>query len=302
MNNIHGWVGVDKPTGISSAHCLNKIKRILSIKKIGHTGTLDPFASGVLCVAIGEATKTIQFINSDILKKYEFVIQFTKETDTLDCEGKVTATTDKIPDRKQLIDVLPKFIGFITQIPPKFSAIKVKGERAYNLARKGYEFELKPREVYIKHLELLDFCDDKAKLLVECSKGTYIRCLGAEIARSLGSLGYLNYLRRMQDLKFDEKNIISLEFLDKIMHNADEKEAMFINELHNFIYPLDIVLDDILAFQVDKFQQLELRNGKKVRVNLGIPDQIIRAKFNEQLVAICRLENKYLQPVRVFNI
>jgi tRNA pseudouridine55 synthase len=293
MNNFNSWIGIDKTVGISSAYCLNQLKRIVQVKKIGHTGTLDPFASGVLCVAIGEATKTIQFINHDQFKEYEFVVKFGAETDTHDSEGKIIAETAVIPTQEDIYKVINNFIGKIIQIPPKYSALKVNGKRAYKLARLGQEFELKAREIEIASLELLELQGNQAKFKVSCSKGTYVRVLGADLAKSLGSLGHLIALRRTKDMIFNEKNIFSLEKLIELVHNR---------QLENYLHDFDAVLDDISVLQIDEEQRSAIRQGKQIRVTSEYSKDFLRVKCGGKLVAICRQVNNLLMPVRVFNI
>ncbi len=302
-NLLSGWLGIDKPENISSAHCLNKLKKFIPTKKIGHTGTLDPFASGVLCVALGEATKTIQFLNPNKSKIYECVIEFGKTTDTLDSDGEIIEETNILPLKDDFLKAIRKFTGKIEQIPPKYSALKIDGKRAYDLARKGEEFTLAAREVEVKSIELLEWLGNKAKIKVECSKGTYIRSLGADIAKSLGSLGYLSYLRRTGDLIFCEENIISLEFFNNLVHNAEDKKDKIANDKSflNYLQPIDSVLDDILAVDLGEDKQLDLRHGKKIKNNINVSDEIIKVKNNDDLVAICRNENGFFVPIRIFN-
>lgn len=300
MNSF--WIAIDKPIGITSAKCLSIVRKLLNIKKIGHTGTLDPFASGVLCIAVGEATKTIPFINTELPKEYEFTIKFGEATDTLDSDGEIIARTAIHPSKELLDRVLPKFIGKIEQIPPKFSAIKVNGKRAYHLARAGENFKLPTRKVTVQNLQMLKSVNKSATFKVTCSKGTYVRTLGDDIAKATGSLGHLIHLRRTKDLIFENNNIISLEILKKIVHNATEKNEDLLKNLQKYIYNIDAVLDDIPAVNVYDEVQLALQQGKKIKFNDKISTMHVRAKNNGQLIAICAVEDNAMQPLRVFNI
>jgi len=301
MNKYNCWLAIDKPVGFTCGKILAKIKKILNTKKIGHTGTLDPFASGVLCVAVGEATKTIPFINDKQSKSYEFVIIFGQKTDTLDSDGEIIEENDIRPEKSRVEDILAKFTGEIEQIPPKYSALKIDGERAYNLARKGVDFELKSRKVNIHSLKMLEWNEDSAKFSVECSKGTYIRTLGEDIAATVGCLGHLTYLRRTKDLCFDESNIIELDFLDKVVHNAsvnlDDHSSRRSSKV---FYPVDYVLDDILAVSLDKLQLKDIKQGRIVKINQNYNSRV-RAKYQDKLAAVGWLHQNNLQPIRVFN-
>ncbi|MEQ9115965.1 MAG: tRNA pseudouridine(55) synthase TruB [Rickettsiales bacterium] len=299
MNKRNCWLAIDKPVGYTCGKVLAKIKKILNTKKIGHTGTLDPFASGVLCVAVGEATKTIPFISDSFTKTYECVIKFGQKTDTLDSDGKIIDSNDKRPNRKDLENILEKFRGEVEQIPPKYSALKVNGKRAYDLARKGEEFELKSRKIKIHKLELLEFDRETAKLVVECSKGTYIRSLGEDIAAELGCLSHLIYLRRTKDLCFSEDNIIKLDFLDKMVHNAPGNLGEEQSEPKVF-YPVDYVLDDILAVPLDKQQLADIKQGRVIEITKNCSSRV-RARYQSKLVAVGWLNENKLQPNRVFN-
>jgi len=193
--DISGWLVVDKPAGWSSNAVVNKVRWAMQAKKAGHAGTLDPEATGVLAVALGEATKTVQWV-MDGEKAYRFTVRWGEERDTDDAEGEVIETSDKRPTREEIETVLPRFTGEIQQLPPKFSAIKVKGERAYDLARDGEEVKLKPRPVEIHDLALVGMPDaDTAIFEAACGKGTYVRALARDMGRALGCLGHINQLQ-----------------------------------------------------------------------------------------------------------
>ena len=194
-DKIDGWINLDKPIGLTSTQAMAKVRWLLKAQKAGHAGTLDPLATGILPIALGEATKTISFIQ-DGLKTYSFTVRWGEQRDTDDMEGKVIATSDNRPSEDQIRALLPKYTGDILQTPPKFSAIKIDGERAYDLARDGEEVELQPREVYIGSLGLLETRPDEADFLMTCGKGTYVRSLARDMGRDLGCLGFITALKR----------------------------------------------------------------------------------------------------------
>lgn len=278
---------------MSSAKVVAIIKRNFKKTKVGHAGTLDPFASGVLPIAVGEATKTISFAQ-DHNKEYVFTLQFGKQTDTLDPEGKVILESEYIPSKEEVEMILPKFCGKILQTPPIFSALKVNGKRAYELARADVEFELKPREVSILSLDLIDYSplNRTATLRVECGKGTYIRSLARDIAYELGSCAYVLALRRTKVGIFCEKSLISLEKIEQIVHN---------DSLERELRSVDIVLDDILVLYVSEEKVPDIRNGKAILVSSN-EQGIVLVKSDDKPIALGNISNYYFQPTRVFNL
>ena len=208
-NDINGWILIDKPINIGSTQVVSKLKWALSPQKIGHAGTLDPLATGLLPIALGYATKLIPFVMNE-KKTYEFQITWGSETTTDDKEGDITQTTLKRPTKAEVEKVLPSFIGEISQLPPAYSAIKVDGKRAYDMARAGQEFSLKPRPVLIDSITLLRFSDVSADFRVVCGKGTYVRSLGRDIGRALGCLGHISILRRTACGPFRVEKALSL--------------------------------------------------------------------------------------------
>src|SRR5487761_1725353 len=208
--DVHGWVVLDKPVGMTSTHAVSVIKHLYSAKRAGHAGTLDPLASGCLPIALGEATKTVPFV-VDGRKTNRFTVRWGEERDTDDAEGRVVGTAEGRPDAAAIGAMLPRFVGRIEQVPPRFSAIKIAGERAYDLAREGETVELSPRSVEIYRLELLEIPDrDHAVFGCECGKGTYVRSLARDLGRALGVLGHVSQLRRSRVGPFDESDMISL--------------------------------------------------------------------------------------------
>ena len=225
-NKYNGWLVVDKEIGMTSRYVVNVICKTLKQKKVGHAGTLDPFATGVLAIAVGKATKTISHIMPG-LKKYEFVIKWGKSTDSHDLDGKITSISKKKPNLQEIRDILESFKGEIMQIPPKFSAIKVNGKRAYNLAREGKEFEIKPRKVYLKSIKLLN--DKKNiktcnKFEIVCGKGFYVRSLVRDICSKLSVDGHTISLKRLESLPFTLDNAITLDKFLQLYKKNDWKK------------------------------------------------------------------------------
>lgn len=289
-NKLNGWLNIDKPLGVTSNQVLGYLKRVLGNKpKIGHAGTLDPLASGILPIALGEATKTIPHL-LEARKTYEFTIKFGSETDTEDAEGKITKTTDILPDLEALKNILPQFIGKIRQTPPAYSAIKINGQRAYDLARKGEEFEIKEREVTIWDLELCNWGLGEATLRATCSKGTYIRSLGRDIARALGSLGHIIYLRRTSYGMFTEADSVKLDL------SLQMERDYLISRMRS----TDVVLDDIPVLQVDFETVKRLRNG--LIIDADFPQGVYRIYFENKFQAIAGSSGNSLKTQRVFNL
>lgn len=287
---INGWINLNKPLGITSTGALNKLKYHLRPEKIGHAGTLDPLATGVLPVALGEGTKCINLL-MDAKKTYEFTITFGERRSTDDAEGEVVATSDKIPTDDEISTVLGRFTGPIQQTPPIYSAIKVDGERAYALARAGEQVELKSREVTIHALDLLKMDGKTASFRAQVSKGTYIRSLGRDIAQTAGSEGYISRLHRAAVGPFHDTDAISLDFLENPAHNAPP------------ILPLGTALDDIPVCALDGQQLARLRHGQSVALtNPVAPAEPIAVLFEGELVALAKTDGHTLFPVRLLNI
>ena len=222
---MHGWIVLDKPIGMTSTHAVAVIKHLFAAKRVGHAGTLDPLASGCLPIALGEATKTVPFV-VDSRKTYLFTVRWGEERDTDDAEGRVVATSDSRPDGAAIRALLPRFTGTIEQVPPRFSAVKIDGERAYDLAREGETVEIAPRPVTIHRLDLIEAPDpDHAVLAAECGKGTYVRALARDLGRALGALGHVSALRRSRVGPFGESDMISLERLESLCHRAAAGEG-----------------------------------------------------------------------------
>lgn len=292
--DINGWLVVDKPRDMTSNTVVGITRRLFNANKNGHTGTLDPFATGVLPIAFGEATKLIPFV-TDGEKEYEFTIVWGKTTKTDDSEGEVVAVCEKIPTRQEILGIIPQFLGKIRQVPSSFSAIKINGERAYNLARQGIEVDMPSREIEIYELELLEeLPNHQAKFRVLCSKGTYVRTLGKDMAIALGSLGYLQELRRTKCGIFSIKEKILLENLENMVYKEE------------VLLPIHASLRDIAVLAVNKTDAIKLSQGQSVSPqNYDISHLIgknVVAMFEDNLVAIIEVDMRKISATRVFNL
>ena len=297
---IHGWVAFDKPLGMSSTQGVGKIRWLFDAEKAGHGGTLDPLATGLLPIALGEATKTVQWA-MDGRKKYEFRIKWGAETATDDLEGEITATSALRPNKTGIESMLKEFLGEITQIPPIYSALKIDGERAYDLARAGETPEMKPRQVLIEELRLLA-CNnpEHADFEVVCGKGTYIRALARDMGRKLGCLGHLTLLRRTQVGPFIENDMISLESLEELSHKPDRDEA-----LQSVLRSIVTVLDGIPALAVMDGQAAQLRQGQSVLLrgaNAPINCEAVLVTHEGRPLGICEIAQGSLKTKRLFNL
>jgi tRNA pseudouridine55 synthase len=299
--DVHGWVILDKPVGMTSTHAVAVIKRLFTAKRAGHAGTLDPLASGILPLALGEATKTVPFV-MDGRKRYRFTVRWGEERDTDDAEGKVTGTSDARPSADAINAALPAFTGTIAQVPPKFSAIKIEGERAYDLARDGQDVVLEARPVDIHGLALMETQDaDHSVFEAECGKGTYVRALARDIGRVLGCLGHVSALRRTQVGPFDENDMISLEQLEALCHRVAAGEG----SLADALLPIETALDDIPALAVNRADAARLQRGQAVLLR-GRDAPIFRGTVHVttsgELVALAEVDRGEIIPKRVFNL
>jgi len=299
--DIHGWVVLDKPVGMTSTHAVAVIKRLFAAKRAGHAGTLDPLASGSLPIALGEATKTVPFV-VDSRKTYSFTVRWGEERDTDDAEGRVVNTSEKRPDADAIRAQLPRFTGTIEQVPPRFSAIKIAGERAYDLARDGEQVELAPRTVEIHRLELVDIPDpDHAILAAECGKGTYVRALARDLGRVLGVFGHVSALRRNRVGPFSESDMIPLEPLESLCHRAAAGEG----HLADALLPIETALDDIPALAVSPADAARLARGQTALLrgrDATIFRGMVQVACGGQLLAIAEVERGEIIPKRVFNL
>jgi tRNA pseudouridine55 synthase len=293
---LSGWIILDKPLGLGSTQAVSAVKRALRTAgepktKVGHGGTLDPLASGVLPIALGEATKLAGRM-LDATKAYDFTIRFGEETDTLDAEGDVVATSEVRPILAQVEAALPAFIGEIEQLPPAYSALKIEGKPAYARARAGEEVEMKPRRVTIHDLRLLESSASDATLSATVSKGTYIRSLARDIAHALGTVGHVSYLRRTRAGPFGLESAISLDFLDELAKARDLTRA---------VLPLEAALDDIPALPVTPDQARLLRHGQRL-AGFPVRPGLQLAVSDGIPVALVEATADGLKVVRGFNL
>ena len=288
-----GWIFIDKPKEISSFEVIRKLRKILNIKKIGHAGTLDPFATGVLAVALGEATKSISYFNAS--KFYKFRVLFGISKDTDDSTGKTLQTSDSIPSKKDIDLCLKNFIGFQQQVPPRYSAVKINGKRAYKLARENKTFEIKSKEVNIQSLTCLA-TEKKEEFIftMECSSGTYVRSFARDLGKMLNTFAHVSELRRIKIGKFGENNIILLDNLAELVHIGDHFEM---------IHSIQDVLDDIPAVQLNRDLSKKFRNGLNFDYfNEDIFEDTLLIISDEKLLGIGKVIEGKIKPVRVFNL
>jgi len=297
INKFDGWLGINKEVGMSSAKVVNKVKKIMKLKKAGHAGTLDPLASGVLPIALGEATKTMSYA-MQTYKVYEFDINWGVATETDDLEGKISNISKVRPSKNEIIRALPNFMGNIRQKPPVFSAIKIDGIRSYKLARKSIIVDIPEREVFIKNFKLVkSFDKNKARFIVECGKGVYIRSLARDLANCLNTYGHISYLKRLSVGTFLYKDAILLADLANLVDKATISEV---------IKPISFVLDDIPAIDINSDEAILISRGQKIyKEDIELEEgKYYKEAFitsNETPIALAKLEGKYIIPFRVFN-
>jgi tRNA pseudouridine55 synthase len=294
---IHGWLVLDKPVGMTSTQAVGAVRRLFDARKAGHAGTLDPLATGVLPIALGEATKTVPYA-VDGTKHYRFTVRWGAGTDTDDAEGRITAASELRPSRSAVEALLPRFTGSILQTPPAFSAIKVDGNRAYDLARAGEVVELEARLVQIDSLDLRDMPDaDTAIFEARCGKGTYVRALARDMGSELECLGHLIALRRTRVAPFDEAQAVRLSDLEAA---AEEGE----DALHALLLPIEAALQDLAAISVGQNDAARLLRGQAVLIrgrDAPTTTGPTYATCKGQLIAVGQIEKGELRPVRVFN-
>ena len=289
--DVHGWVVLDKPSGMNSTHAVSRLKRIFNAKKAGHAGTLDPLATGILPIAFGEATKTVPFVQ-DGEKAYRFTVRWGTETDTDDADGRIAAQSDLRPSAADILALLPGFIGTIMQLPPSYSAIKINGERAYDLARDGEAPVLTPRPVTIHALDLLSSEPNEAVFEARCGKGTYVRAIARDLGRSLGCYGHVSALRRTRVGPFYETDAVLLPDLD------DEGART------RALCRIEAGLMEVPRVVVDSGAAAQLRRGQPVLLRgQDAPfDGSAYAACGGVVVAIGAVEKGELIPGRVFNV
>jgi tRNA pseudouridine55 synthase len=305
---VHGWICLDKPYDFGSTDAVSRVRRLFNAQKAGHAGTLDPLATGVLPIALGEATKTVSFL-MEADKTYRFTIRWGETTDSFDREGRTIATSDVRPTPDAVAAVLPRFVGAIQQVPPAFSAVRVGGERAYDLARAGEAVALEPREVVIHAAEVTAAPDaDHVEITLTCGKGTYVRAIVRDLAEALGACGHVSALRRTRVGPFEEAGAVTLESLADLCHTPGRREVLL---------PVETALDDIPALAVTAEDAFRLSQGRAVVLlprqveqlrsqlslsSRGGEDRTVSAMAGESIAAICELRAGRLNPVRVFQL
>ena len=296
--DVSGWLNLDKAAGATSTAAVASVKRLFAAAKVGHAGTLDPLATGVLPIALGQATKTVSFIQ-DARKVYRFTVRWGIETDTDDSDGQPTATADARPDATALAAALPAFTGEIMQQPPAFSALKVAGNRAYDLARAGEEVVLAERPVVVHRLTLVETPDrDHAVLEAECGKGAYVRALARDLGRRLGVLGHVVALRRLAVGPFDETTTVGLDAL------IDAREAGGAETLDRFLRPIGVALADLPEIAFAAADAARLRRGQSVLMrgrDAPLFTGPAHATFAGDSVAVGEIAEGQFHPRRVFN-
>jgi tRNA pseudouridine55 synthase len=297
---VNGWVALDKPQGITSTQAVARVKRLFYADKAGHAGTLDPLASGLLPIALGEATKTVPFAMEG-KKTYRFAVRWGEERTTCDLEGEVSARSEIRPSVAEVLAILPRFIAEFLQVPPAFSAIKIGGERAYDKARAGEMVDLAPRPVFIESLKLLAAPDaDHAQFEAICGKGTYIRALARDMARALGTFGHIAALRRMAVGPFTEDQMIPLEKLEEMRHKAPG-----VNAMEGVLRPLETALDGIPALAVRDAEAQRLKQGQPVLLRgstAPIAQDWVLVTWEGKPWCLAAIEQGQLKPKRVFNL
>ena len=307
---VSGWIVLDKPYDLGSTQAVGRVRRLFEAQKAGHAGTLDPLATGVLPIALGEATKTVPFL-MDAEKAYVFTVEWGATTTTLDREGEVTARSDVRPSAEAVAGALGAFIGDIQQVPPAYSAIKVDGERAYDLAREGLEVELKARTIRIYDLRVSQVVDaDHIELTMECGKGAYVRSIVRDLAEALGACAHVSQLRRTRVGPFSAAGAICLENLEKLLYEGRGSEALL---------PVETALDDIPALAVTTEDAFRLKQGRSIVLlprqvetlrplltprTIGGQDasRTVLATSGGQATALCEMRAGQLSPTRVFHL
>jgi tRNA pseudouridine55 synthase len=299
---VSGWICLDKPRDLGSTQAVGRVRRAFNAQKAGHAGTLDPLATGILPIALGEATKTVPFL-MDADKTYRFTVEWGVETVSFDREGAVAATSGVRPTVAAVRAALPTFVGEIEQVPPDYSAVKVGGERAYDLAREGVAMDLKARAVTIHDARFIEQPDaDHVTLEIDCGKGTYVRALVRDLAAALGARAHVSELRRLRVGAFTESNAITLEQLEILCNTAAPLEVLL---------PVETALDDIPELAVTTEDAFRLTQGRSIvrrprqvetlKAKL-IASRVVFARHEGRMIALCEMRAGRLNPTRVFHL
>ncbi|MDR3374979.1 MAG: tRNA pseudouridine(55) synthase TruB [Ancalomicrobiaceae bacterium] len=299
FDDVNGWLVFDKPVGMTSTQAVARVKRLMNANKAGHAGTLDPLASGLLPIALGEATKTVSFV-MDGRKLYRFAVRWGAQTTTDDVEGEVIATSEVRPSAAEIGAILPEYTGTISQVPPQFSAIKIAGERAYDIARSGETVALEAREISVHRLDLVEIEDaDTAIFDCECSKGTYVRALARDMGLRLGTRGHVVDLRRLLVGPFGEDDMVPIEELDELAADGD------VSAPRSRLIRVDAALAELPSTEVNRDAAARLRRGQSVILrgrDAPISGEAIAVFSGGDLVAIAEVDKGELLPKRVFNL
>jgi tRNA pseudouridine55 synthase len=298
---VSGWVVLDKPVGMGSTEAVAKVKWLFQAEKAGHAGTLDPLASGMLPIALGEATKTVPYV-MDGAKVYRFTVAWGEERSTDDLEGHVTKTSERRPDEAEIRALLPKYTGVIMQTPPQFSAVKIDGARAYDIARGGESIDIPPREVEIGRFDLISHEGDRTIFEIECGKGTYVRSLARDMGRDLGSFGHIAELRRVEVEPFTPDDLVTVAELEEALQQAGESEDRFV-AIDELVVETAAALEYLpqIAVTDDTASRIRLGNAVIVRGrDAPIEAEEACATARGKLVAIGAIEAGMFKPKRVF--
>lgn len=297
-NPVHGWLVLDKPLGLTSTHALAQVKRLFDAQKAGHAGTLDPLATGILPIAFGEATKTVSYA-VDGKKSYRFTVRWGVETTTDDAEGPAAKTSALRPSAAAIADQLCHFTGKIMQVPPQFSAIKVDGDRAYDLARAGETIELVARPVVVDALRIIEHTDAETTVFeADCGKGTYVRALARDMGRALGCYGHVIALRRTRVGPFSEENAVTI---DELRDVADAEGA---DSLEGMLQPVEAALDSLTELSISPSDAASLCSGQPVLIrgrDAPVLSGPVYAMSKGRLIALGEIDRGAIRPTRVFN-
>ena len=290
---MDSWIFIDKPKNLTSFQVIKKIRDLLGVKKIGHSGTLDPFATGILAIALGEATKSINYFKNS--KSYSFKVMFGEARDTDDITGKIISKSKVIPNKEEIENCLDKFVGNHSQVPPMYSAVKINGKRAYKMARNNENFTIEPKNVKIYSLECISGSKkNEFSFKLECSSGTYVRSIARDMGRMLGTYAYVSELRRTKIGKFQEKDIILLDKFEELVHIGHHFEVM---------HSIRDVLDDIPAVMIDNDLSQKFQNGLSFEYFGNKSNtELLLIENKNKLLGIGMFNEGNIKPVRVFNI
>ena len=303
--DVHGWIVLDKPVGMTSTHAVSIVKRAFKARRAGHAGTLDPLASGLLPIALGEATKTVPFVMEG-RKRYRFTVRWGEERDTDDAEGRAVATSDSRPSAEAITALLPNFTGTIAQVPPRYSAVKIEGERAYDLAREGEVVELEPRPVEIHRLDLVESPGgadpDRSVFEAECGKGTYVRAIARDMGRALGCYGHVVELRRTRVGPFEENDAVSVDPLQEAVAGTEQPTTF--GPASSLLLPVEAGLASLPALAVSRSDAARLARGQAVLLrgrDAPIMSGCIAVLSQGSLLALADIDKGELHPRRIFN-